>query len=177
MALQAPWKRDWLQVTPEDFERIVVEYLRSLDDLKDFDVRHRAVMEGPDGEFEIDAVATFEALGAEFVVLVECKHHRNPIKRELVQVLRDKVRSVNAHKGMLCATAPFQKGAIEYALSQSLALVHFVEGGPIYESRDRSADDGPCHEFEAYFVSQTETGEKQYSSSIREYLFDKSSRG
>lgn len=171
-ALRVPWDRDWLQVTPEKFERLVVEYLWSLDDLKDFDVRHRAVVKGPDGEFEMDAVATFEALGAEFIVLVECKHHRNPIKRELVQVLRDKVRSVNAQKGMLCATAPFQKGAVEYALSQRIALVHFVEGGPVYESRDRSADDGPCREFEAYLVSETKDGEMQYGLSTREYLFD-----
>ena len=149
---QAPWRRDWLQVTPDAFERIVVEYLRRLESLKDFEVRHRETLKGPDGEFEIDAVAVFEALGAEFVVLVECKHHRNPIKRELVQVLRDKVRSLSAHKGMLFSTASFQKGAIEYAQSQRIALVHFVEGEPIYESRSRDQVHVPCSEYAAYQV-------------------------
>ena len=51
--------------------------------LDQFTVRQRTPIAGPDGEFEMVALATFFALGATFVVLVECKHHRNRIKREL----------------------------------------------------------------------------------------------
>ena len=39
-------------------------------------------------EYEIDVVARFTILeGAEIVVLIECKHYKNSIKRELVQTL------------------------------------------------------------------------------------------
>jgi restriction system protein len=113
---------------------MVVDYLRALDhQLKDFTVEHQTPLASPDGEFNMDAVATFEALGANFLVLVECKHHKNPIKRELVQVLADKLSSTPGHKGMLFSTATFQKGAINYAISRRIALVHFTEGGSIYE--------------------------------------------
>jgi hypothetical protein len=48
---------------------MVVNYIRSLQgDLKDFSVQHRTPLAGPDGEFELDALARFEALGAEFLV-------------------------------------------------------------------------------------------------------------
>lgn len=33
------------------------------------------------------------------------------------------------------STAPFQSGAIEYATAKGIALVHFTEGGPTYETR------------------------------------------
>jgi restriction system protein len=44
-------------------------------------------------EYEIDAVARFTIFGeAEIVVLVECKHHKHPIKREALMVLMPKER-------------------------------------------------------------------------------------
>jgi restriction system protein len=156
---RAPWDLERLKINPEQFERIVVKYLRSLhSDLKDFSVRHRVPLTGPDGEFELDALARFEALGAEFLVVVECKHHRNPIKREVVQVLRDRIRSIGAHKGMLFSTGGFQSGAIEYALSQKIALVHFTAGGPVYATKGWGQPDGPMREYDAYSVSLNENG-------------------
>jgi len=158
-----PWERDWLRVSPVEFEQIVVEYLRGLEGrLEGFEVSHRTPLAGPDGEFEIDAVARFDALGASFVVLVECKHHRNPIKRELVQVFRDKIRSLSAHKGLLFSTAPFQKGAIEYAQSQGIALVHITQGGPIYETRWLGGAQGPSRDYDAHWVTLSEGGKRQY---------------
>jgi restriction system protein len=153
-----PWKREWLNVTPGKFERMVIDYLRTLDhQLKDFTVKHQIPLASPDGEFNIDAVATFEALGADFLVLVECKHHKNPIKRELVQVLADKVSCMHGHKGMLFSTAPFQKGAIAYAVSRRIALIHFTEGGPIYETRSHNGPVGPKRTYDAYFVGLSES--------------------
>lgn len=114
----------------------MVEYLQKAGiGIADFEVRHQEAVGGPDGEYIMDAVATCQALGGAFRVLIACKHHRNPIKRDLVQVLADKVRSVRAHKGMLFSTAPFQHGAVAYAESQGIALVHFTEGGPRYATR------------------------------------------
>jgi restriction system protein len=163
--IRAPWDRQWLKVNPEAFERMVVSYLRSMKgDLTDFTVNHRTAVDGPDGEFEIDALAQFQALGAEFLILIECKHHKNPVKRELVQVLRDRVRSVSAQKGMLFATGGFQKGAIEYALSQRIALVHFTEGGPTYETRAGEGPTGPNRPYDAYFVCLNDKANLTYSS-------------
>ncbi len=65
---KAPWEREWLDVTPDQFERMVVDYLRALDhQLKDFTVIHQTPLASPCGEFKMDAVAKFEALGADFV--------------------------------------------------------------------------------------------------------------
>jgi hypothetical protein len=61
-------------------------------------------------------------------VVIEAKYHKNPIKRELVQVLHSKVQSVGAHKGVLVATAPFQRGALDFAKAHGIALVAVTEG-------------------------------------------------
>jgi len=172
----APWQREWLHVTPEAFEKMVVSFLRQLRGrLHEFTVEHRHSISGPDGDFELDAVARFEALGAEFLVLVECKHHGSPVKREAVQVLRDKVRSLAAHKGMLFSTGGFQKGAIEYAIAQKIALVHYTQGGPMYETRVEGGRTGPCRDYDAYVVSLSEGGGLSYGygdyEQLSQYLF------
>ena len=110
--------------------------------LEDLIVEHRSVVRTPDGEFEMDAVARFRALGGDYLVLVECKHHKYPIKRELVQVLADKLAAAHAQKAMLFSTAPFQSGALEYAKQRRIALIHITEGGPIFHTRDRFAPKG-----------------------------------
>jgi restriction system protein len=163
--IKAPWEREWLDVTPDQFERMVVEYLRALDhQLKDFTVIHQTPLASPCGEFKMDAVAKFEALGADFVVLVECKHHKNRIKRELVQVLADKLSSTHSQKGIMFSTAPFQKGAIEFAISRRIALVHFTEGGPIYETKTPNGPVGLNRPYDAYFVGLSESGGMTYRS-------------
>jgi restriction system protein len=104
-----PMQREWLCLSPDGFERLVVAELRKLGQpLESLTVQHQLVVSAPDGEFEMDAVATFKALGGDYLVLVECKHHRNPIKRELVQVLATKLASSHAQKAMLFATGGFQ---------------------------------------------------------------------
>lgn len=164
----APWMREWLTLNPTEFEQLVVAHLRGLGQpLRQFEIQHRRQLSGPDGEFEIDAVATFEALGVEFIVLVECKHHKNPIKREVVQVLADKVGSVRAHKGVLFSTAAFQSGAVELAASRRLALVHFTEGGPIYETKAAFGPQGPKRPYDSYSVSQSSSGGMTYHSDAR----------
>lgn len=67
--------------------------------LAQFSVQHLEKLDGTDGAYEIDVTARFRALGADFLVLIECKHHRHPVKRDIVQVLYDRIRAVGAHKG------------------------------------------------------------------------------
>lgn len=121
-------------ISPEAFERQVKAWLESVAGaLESFSASHLERLSGMDGEYEIDVVARFRALGgASFVVLVECKKHKNPIKRELVQSLREKQLSLGAQKGMLVSTAAFQSGAIEYAQKHGIALVQLVSGSAAY---------------------------------------------
>jgi hypothetical protein len=78
-------------------------------------VKAHDVVEGVDGAYDFDATVRFSVQGLEFLVVVEAKFHKNPIKRELVQVLHAKAVSVGAQKAVLVAAAHFQRGAIEYA--------------------------------------------------------------
>jgi restriction system protein len=106
-----------VDVSPEEYEREVVSWLQATEPaLASFAVHHRMKLEGASGEYEFDAVAKFEVLnGATFLVLVECKRHSSPVKRDVILALEAKLRDVGAHKGMIFSTAGFQRGALEYA--------------------------------------------------------------
>lgn len=121
-------------ISPEGFELQVKAWLKSTSStLQSFSAEHRKKLSGVDGEYEIDVVARFKALeGAEFLMLVECKKHSHPIKREVVQSLRQKQLSLGAHKSMLVSTAPFQKGAHEFARAHGIALVEIINGRAVY---------------------------------------------
>ncbi len=130
--------------------------------LSDFKVQRLEKIHAADGVYEIDVTARFKALG-DVLVLIECKHHKNPIKREVVQVLYDKLRAVGAQKGMIFSTVRFQKGAIEFAQSHGIALVLVANGATMYVTR--SADDSvmdnrdvpPCV---AWLVRLNDAGEQ-----------------
>jgi restriction system protein len=122
-----------VEMTAEEFEQYVAQDLAQLGiALHNFQVQRLETIQGSDGEYEIDVPARFEALGANFLVLVECKHHKHPIKREVVQVLFDRLRAVGGHKGILYATAPFQRGAIEYAQLHGITLIQVADGRANY---------------------------------------------
>src|SRR6185369_3364546 len=110
------------------FEQEVKIYLESVGTfLTRFEARHREDMSAHDGTYEIDITARFNALGGDFLVLIECKHHRRRIERDDVQVLHARVQSIRAQKGMLFSASRFQHGAFEYANTHSIALVQVVE--------------------------------------------------
>jgi restriction system protein len=130
-------KAEPISLSPEAFEREVKNLLDAAGStLLGFESKHRAKVTGVDGTYEIDILARFPALGVEFKVLIECKHQREPVKREVVQVLNDRIRSVGAQKGLLVATTRFQRGAIEYAQRHGIALIQLVEGRATYFTRD-----------------------------------------
>lgn len=128
---QTPSAQPWLHFTPAAFELKVVEYLHSLDHrLKRLQVSRPTPGPWSDGEFDIEAVATFDAPGADLVVLVECKHRQHPIGRDLVRALADKLAASRTPHGMLCSTAPFDKAAVECGRLEGIALLHFTEDRP-----------------------------------------------
>ena len=71
------------------------------------------------------------------LVLVEAKRHGRKVERSYVQILHDKLRSVGAQKAVLISTAPFQRGALEYALRARIALVTVTEGQSLFHTRSR----------------------------------------
>ena len=119
-----------------EFERLVAALLMEAGrGLPEFRIDQQESVRAPDGQYRIDVTVRFQQLGAQFLVLVECKDHVRPVEREDVQVLADKLRSAGAQKGMLFSTNGFQRGAVEYARSHGIALVQIVDGSATYVVR------------------------------------------
>jgi hypothetical protein len=123
-------------ITPRDFEIAVKKWFEAsahAKSLDTFEVKHLDAMKGVDGEYEFDVTIRFSMfVGMKVSICCECKKHKNAIKREVVQVLHSKVQSVGAHKGCIVSTAPFQKGALEYAKQHGIALLQLVGGNLAY---------------------------------------------
>jgi restriction system protein len=121
-------------ITPTEFELMVKSWFESVaDSLDEFTVQHLETIQGSDGEFAFDVTIRFTAFhGAKFLVVAECKKHKSPIKRDVVQVLNEKKRSVGAHKGFVISTSPFQSGAQSYALRHGIALCQVHSGNIAY---------------------------------------------
>ena len=124
------------QISPEQYEQRVRSWVKSAaGTLQEFSSTHREVLQGSDGEYEIDVVVRFQALQTPFLVLVECKRHGRPIERDVVQVLNDRVRSIGANKGILFSTSKFQMGALEYAEKHGIALIQLIDGNALIMGR------------------------------------------
>lgn len=120
-----PYRKMEASITPKEFETFCMETLKAYalrENLQDFIITENKIIEANDGTFQIDVYAEYTALGTKNKVLVECKRHSNPIKRELVAVLNDKLRSIGAQKGILISTIGFQSGATKYAQKHGIAL-------------------------------------------------------
>ena len=133
-----------ISISPEAYELEVKKLLDSTNfQLHEYESIHRKKLDGMDGVYEIDIVVRFSALGTKITVLVECKHHQDHIKRETVQVLNDRLRSLGANKGIMFSTAGFQKGAIKYAKQNGIALINFVDGKTTYITKSVGVSPDP----------------------------------
>ena len=141
----SPWNpRVPVEISPTEFEKLVLEWLRLAAERQSQTIaaRHLGIAYGAGGEYKIDVLVTFSALGgARFVVLVECKHQARPVERDDVMVLESKLRDTNAQKAMFFSTSGFQSGALEFATAKGIATITIVEGAWLYETR--SADRKP----------------------------------
>lgn len=149
-------------ITPTEFELQVKGLLERFEKIPEkFEILHNVNEKGYDGEYQIDIKVTYQMLGAEFVVLVECKNHRSPIKRETIQILNDRIRSLGAHKGILVSTSDFQAGAIKYAKLHGIALANVVEGALTYQVKSKDKKHSLPEGFPAFmliWVEQSESG-------------------
>jgi restriction system protein len=141
--------------TADEFERHVKEIVDASGiTLTDFESMRLEKLHGVDGEYEIDIVARFSAFNTNFRVLIECKAHKNPIKRDLVQILNDKLRSTGSQKGMLFSTSPFQKGAINFAKINIIALIQMTDKEPVvFNYAGSPPPEIPSKKVAAYLVS------------------------
>jgi len=145
-------------ITPAEFEEFVADRLLgpAAPHVSGLTVTLHEKVAGSDGTYDLDATVRYRFAGMDFLVVVEAKHHRNPIKRELVQVLHQKVQSIGAHKGVMVSTATYQSGAVAFARAHGIALVTVTDGRFLFETRENmpveeSAGSGPsrfivhCH--------------------------------
>ncbi len=126
-------------ITPQEFELFCVELLKDYaeeEQLKEFTIEHNRIIEAYDGVYQIDIYATYRALGTKMRVLCECKQYKSKVKREIIQILEQKVRSLGMNEGILLSTSGFQKGAIQYAREHGIALMQVFdkECMPAYHS-------------------------------------------
>ncbi|MFF0065884.1 restriction endonuclease [Streptomyces sp. NPDC005279] len=125
------------ELSPVEYEQAVAGLVQSAGhEIADWQVQHLDPVEGLDGTYIIDVTARFRLMGADFLMLFECKRHASPVKREHVQVLKDKLQSTGAQKGVVVAASGFQRGALEYARRHGIACVRLVDGAWVYETRD-----------------------------------------
>jgi hypothetical protein len=124
-------------ISSAEFETVVVDFLVAYGrELEDYRVSSHEAIAGVDGTFDFDSTVRFRTLGGvEFLVVVEAKRHKNPIKRELIQALHQKALSVGAQKAWLISTARFQRGAVVFARVHGIALMTLTEGRFAFETR------------------------------------------
>lgn len=112
-----------LSISPRDYELLVKGIFDAAGgQLVEYQSEHLSPLVGADGEYIIDVAATFSALGAKFLVLVECKHQGRKVERQDVQILHSKLQSLAAQKGVLFSVSGFQSGAVEYAAATASRL-------------------------------------------------------
>jgi restriction system protein len=131
------------EISPDQFEQLVFKYIRDSDSApENLRLVRKEKLRLPDGTYEIDITARFEALGVEFLVLVECKRYSGSVERDVVQVLHSKVLAAGAQKGVLFSTGYFQSGAVRYARQHGIALVLVEEHsvGAIVKGADSKAE-------------------------------------
>lgn len=127
-------------ITPLEFELLVKEYMEAVgQNLNQFVATHNVQLSRSDGDYQIDIYAEFEALGATFKILIECKKYKGDIKREVVQLLYDKLRATGANKGLLFSTSGFQSGARKFAEEHGIALIRIIEGRYTYLTKSYGA--------------------------------------
>jgi hypothetical protein len=89
-------------ISPAEFERFVTSLFDAIEEvggIANLHIQNHEVVQGMDGAYDFDATVRYELAGMAFLILVEAKLHKNPIKRDTVQVLHQKLQSVGAHKG------------------------------------------------------------------------------
>lgn len=117
-------------ISPSEFEEFCMELLKAYaaeEHLKEFNIDHDVKQKAPDGIYQLDVFASFMALDVELKILCECKQYTSPVKRDKVELLESRLKSLGMHKGVLLSTSGFQSGAIQYAKAHGIALIQVFD--------------------------------------------------
>ncbi len=131
-----PIKDTVLEMDPRDFEKYSLQILQSkMKGLENVKFVHNKVVEAYDGNYQLDGYIEFEVMGVLYKTIVECKHYKYPISREIVQKVYDILRTTGAQKGIVVSSSNFQSGAVKYAKEHGIALIQLTEAGDIFNER------------------------------------------
>lgn len=134
-------------ISPTEFEEFCMGVLNNYateEHLKNFNIEHNIKQEAADGTYQLDIFASFTALDVEIKILCECKQYTSPVKRERVELLEGRLKSLGMHKGILLSTSGFQSGAIQFAKAHGIALIQVFD----HSCRKYSHDAGPNAEID-----------------------------
>jgi len=158
-------------ITSTEFEQYcknVLEGFAECEELNNFHITHDVKMKAYDGTYQVDVFASFTALGSDMKVICECKQYTNPVKRDDVVLLYNRVQALGCQKGLLLATSDFQKGAIEFAKEHGIALIKVYDNDCMFYSH-ASNNENRLNENDPFYI-----GEQQLPSYRAEcYLPDK----
>lgn len=125
-----------LEMNPTEFEKYTLQILQDhIKGLNNVKLIHNKVVEAYDGNYQLDGYIEFEVMGVLYKTIVECKHYKYPISREIVQKVYDNLRAIGAQKGIVVSTSNFQLGAIDYAKAHGIALIQMTETEEILHTR------------------------------------------
>lgn len=99
-------------------------------DLASFMIFHDKKYLGKSGhEHQIDVSAELNIGGVRILILVECKRYANKVGIDDVMEFATRLEDIGAHKGIVCTTEGFQRGAIKIAKSKGITLVRACDIG------------------------------------------------
>jgi Restriction endonuclease len=79
----------------------------------------------------------------DFLIIFECKRHKDPVKRSDAEVLLTKLQSTGAQKCVVVAATGFQSGALEFAKAHGIACVRLIDNAWTYLTRRTTAATPP----------------------------------
>lgn len=115
---------DW-----KDFEKFVAELYKDSDELT---VKHDVTEVGKsNARRQIDVLVLQKTKLHTIKTIIECKRWKEPVDRQVIDVLFASVEDLNANKGAIFTTKGYEEGAIEYAKSKNIDIFIVRD---IYES-------------------------------------------
>ena len=92
-----PRKENYTEMTSSEFEQYAIAALKAQflnKEIDNYSFTHNVHEDAHDGCYQIDGEIKLYTMGIEIVILVECKRYKGPVKREHIQALHDKIRSI-----------------------------------------------------------------------------------
>lgn len=106
---------DW-----KDFEKFVAELYKDSEELT---VEHNVTEVGKsNAKRQIDVLVIQKTKLHTIKTIIECKRWKEPVDRQVIDVLFASVEDLNANKGAIFTTKGYEEGAIEYAKSKNIDI-------------------------------------------------------